>query len=187
MTVHALMAEQFALPSSHPPNSPRPARYGRGVTELQPGDAAPDFSLLDDTGSLVSLRSYRGRRVVVYFYPEAMTTGCTTEACDFRDALSQLNGVGVDVLAISPDPPEKLATFRAKESLTFPLLSDPDRAALTAYGAWGEKTLYGRTTVGVLRSTFVVDPTGHIERAYYRVKATGHVARLLRDLGLQPV
>jgi peroxiredoxin Q/BCP len=121
--------------------------------------------------------------VIVYFYPAAMTPGCTKQACDFRDSLASLNSAGITVLGISPDKPAKLARFREKEGLTFPLLSDPDHAALEAYGAWGEKKLYGKVTVGVIRSTFVVGPDGRIEKALYAVKATGHVARLRAEIG----
>jgi peroxiredoxin Q/BCP len=152
--------------------------------KLQPGDHAPDFSLPDADGTTVSLSDYAGRRVVVYFYPAAMTPGCTTQACDFRDSLSALAAAGVDVVGISPDQPAKLAKFRDAEGLTFPLLSDPDRAVLTAYGAYGEKTMYGKTVVGVIRSTFVVGADGTLEQAQYNVKAKGHVAKLRRDLGL---
>ncbi len=150
---------------------------------LAPGDQAPDFTLSDADGHPVSLSSYRGQRVIVYFYPAAMTPGCTKEACDFRDNLAGLNDAGIAVLGISPDQPAKLAKFRDKEGLTFPLLSDPDRAVLQAYGAYGEKKLYGKTTVGVIRSTFVIGADGVIERAMYGVKATGHVARLLTEVG----
>jgi thioredoxin-dependent peroxiredoxin len=147
---------------------------------LEPGDPAPDFTLLDADGQPVSLASYRGQRVIVYFYPAALTPGCTKEACDFRDNLAGLGGIAV--VGISPDQPSKLAKFRDKEGLTFPLLSDPDHAVLEAYGAYGEKKLYGKTTVGVIRSTFVIAADGTIERALYGVKATGHVARLLTDI-----
>ena len=150
---------------------------------LTPGDPAPDFTLPDADGHLVSLSSFRGQRVIVYFYPAAMTPGCTKEACDFRDNLAELGGQGIAVLGISPDQPAKLARFRDQEGLTFPLLSDPDHAVLEAYGAYGEKMLYGKKTVGVIRSTFVVGPAGGIEKAMYGVKATGHVARLLTDIG----
>jgi len=149
---------------------------------LAPGDPAPDFTLLDADGQPVSLSSYRGQRVIVYFYPAAMTPGCTKEACDFRDNLADLNDAGLAVLGISPDQPAKLAKFRDKEGLTFPLLSDPDRSALEAYGAYGEKKLYGKTTVGVIRSTFVIGADGQVEKALYGVKATGHVGRLRADL-----
>ena len=151
---------------------------------LAPGDAAPDFTLPDADGNEVSLSSLRGQRVVVYFYPAAMTPGCTTQACDFRDSLASLAAAGVAVLGISPDGPAKLAKFRDRDGLNFPLLSDQKREVLEAYGAYGEKMLYGKTTVGVIRSTFVVGPDGKIEHAYYGVKATGHVARLRKDLGI---
>jgi thioredoxin-dependent peroxiredoxin len=150
---------------------------------LAPGDPAPDFTLPDADGHPVSLSSFRGQRVIVYFYPAALTPGCTKEACDFRDNLADLNAQSVAVLGISPDQPSKLAKFRDKEGLTFPLLSDPDHAVLEAYGAYGEKVLYGKKTVGVIRSTFVIDPEGAIEKAMYGVKATGHVARLLTEIG----
>jgi len=155
-----------------------------GAARLSVGDLAPDFTLPDADGKQVSLASFRGRRVIVYFYPAASTPGCTKQACDFRDSLAELNDAGLDVLGISPDKPAKLVKFRDNEGLTFPLLSDPDRAVLGAYGAFGEKTLYGKKTVGVIRSTFVVDADGKIEKALYNVKATGHVAKLIRDLGL---
>jgi peroxiredoxin Q/BCP len=154
------------------------------MTRLAPGDTAPDFTLPDADGKDVSLSDFRGRRVVVYFYPAAMTPGCTTEACDFRDSLSSLAASGIDVVGISPDKPEKLAKFRERDSLTFPLLSDPSRSVLEAYGAYGEKTMYGKKVTGVIRSTFVVDADGKIEQAQYNVKATGHVAKLRRDLGV---
>ncbi|HTA01545.1 MAG TPA: thioredoxin-dependent thiol peroxidase [Streptosporangiaceae bacterium] len=151
---------------------------------LAPGDAAPDFSLPDADGNEVSLSSLRGQRVIIYFYPAAMTPGCTTQACDFRDSLSSLAAAGFAVLGISPDSPAKLAKFRARDGLTFPLLSDEKRAVLEAYGAYGEKMLYGKKSVGVIRSTFVVGPGGTIEQAQYAVKATGHVARLRKELGV---
>ena len=132
----------------------------------------------------MSLADYAGRRVIVYFYPAASTPGCTKEACDFRDSLATLNGAGIDVVGISPDAPAKLAKFRDEQGLTFPLLSDPDRETLNAWGAFGEKQLYGKTVTGVIRSTFVVGPDGAIERAMYNVKATGHVAKLRRDLSV---
>lgn len=153
-------------------------------TRLAPGQPAPDFSLTSDRGETVSLADFRGRRVLVYFYPAAMTPGCTKEACDFRDNLATFDDADVAVLGISPDKPEKLAKFRDKEGLTFPLLSDPDKGVMQAWGAWGEKTMYGKTTTGVIRSTFLVDADGKIEEAQYGVKATGHVGRLLRDLKL---
>jgi thioredoxin-dependent peroxiredoxin len=151
---------------------------------LEPGAAAPDFTLPDADGSLVSLSSLRGKRVIVYFYPAAMTPGCTKEACDFRDSLASLASSGFEVLGISPDSPAKLTKFRDRDGLTFPLLSDQDRGVLEAYGAYGEKTMYGKKTVGVIRSTFVIGPDGKVEQAYYGVKATGHVARLRKDLGV---
>ena len=151
---------------------------------LAPGDPAPEFTLPDADGQPVSLSSYRGQRVIVYFYPAAMTPGCTTEACDFRDSLADLNDAGLAVLGISPDPPAKLAKFRDRDSLTFPLLSDPGKAVLGAYGAYGEKMNYGKTIMGVIRSTFVIDADGKVEKAMYAVKATGHVDRLRKDLGI---
>jgi peroxiredoxin Q/BCP len=151
---------------------------------LAPGDLAPDFTLPDADGREVSLSSLRGQRVIIYFYPAAMTPGCTKQACDFRDSRGELSEAGFAVLGISPDAPAKLAKFAARDGLTFPLLSDPGREVLKAYGAFGEKMLYGKKSVGVIRSTFVVGADGRIERAYYGVKATGHVARLRKDLGV---
>lgn len=154
------------------------------TTRLSPGDTAPDFTLTSDTGELVSLAGLRGHKVIVYFYPAAMTPGCTTQACDFTDSLASLQGAGYRVLGISPDKPDTLARFRERDSLSITLLSDPDKATLTAYAAFGEKKLYGKTVQGVIRSTFVVDEQGRLELAQYNVKATGHVAKLRRDLGL---
>lgn len=154
------------------------------TTRLAPGDKAPAFSLPDADGKTVKLSDFKGRKVIVYFYPAALTPGCTKQACDFRDSLAELNGAGLDVVGISPDNPEKLAKFRDAEKLTFPLLSDPDRKVLTAYGAYGEKQMYGKTVTGVIRSTFVVDEKGRIAVAQYNVKATGHVAKLRRDLSV---
>jgi peroxiredoxin Q/BCP len=154
------------------------------TTRLQPGDPAPDFTLPTDTGETVTLSDLRGGQVIVYFYPAALTPGCTKQACDFSDNLDALKSEGYTVLGISPDKPEKLAKFREKEGLTITLLSDVDKQALLAYGAFGEKKLYGKVVEGVLRSTFVIDPDGKIEVAQYNVKATGHVAKLRRDLGL---
>jgi peroxiredoxin Q/BCP len=151
---------------------------------LAAGDPAPEFSLPTDTGEVLSLNKLRGKKVVLYAYPAAMTPGCTKQACDFRDSLASLTAAGYQVVGISPDPPAKLAKFRERDALTFPLVSDPDKAVLTAYGAFGEKQLYGRTVTGVIRSTFVIDEKGRIEKAMYNVKATGHVAKLRRDLGL---
>jgi peroxiredoxin Q/BCP len=151
---------------------------------LSAGDQAPDFTLPDADGNPVSLAGLRGQRVIVYFYPAASTPGCTKQACDFRDSLDRLKTEGFAVLGISPDAPAKLAKFRDKEGLTFPLLSDQDRSVLAAYGAYGEKKLYGKAVVGVIRSTFVIDAEGKVELAQYGVKATGHVAKLRRDLAL---
>ena len=149
---------------------------------LAVGDTAPDFTLTDDKGGSVSLSDFRGKKVVVYFYPKADTPGCTTEACDFRDSLTQLNDADIDVVGISPDKPEKLATFRENHDLTFPLLSDPEKETLVAYGAFGEKKNYGKVVQGVIRSTFLVDEEGKIALAQYNVKATGHVARIIKDV-----
>jgi len=151
---------------------------------LEPGAQAPQFTLPDADGKPVSLADYAGRKVIVYVYPAAMTPGCTKQACDFRDSLQSLAAAGFAVLGLSPDKPEKLAKFRERDAINFPLLSDVDRQVLEAYGAYGEKKLYGKTVVGVIRSTFVVDEAGKIEVAQYAVKATGHVAKLRRDLGL---
>jgi peroxiredoxin Q/BCP len=157
---------------------------GTSPARLQPGDPAPDFTLPDADGRPVALADLRGHRVVLYAYPAASTPGCTTQACDFRDRLEVFRTAGYAVLGLSPDPPPALARFRDAEGLTFPLLSDPDRSVLTAYGAYGEKQMYGKTVTGVIRSTFVIDADGAIEMAMYNVKATGHVAKLRRDLGL---
>jgi peroxiredoxin Q/BCP len=151
---------------------------------LSPGDSAPDFTLTSDTGDSVSLKDLRGQKVIVYFYPAAMTPGCTKEACDFTDNLASLKAAGYEVLGISPDKPEKLAKFRERDSLTITLLSDPDKSVMKSYAAYGLKKLYGKEVEGVIRSTFVVDEQGKIELAQYAVKATGHVAKLRRDLGL---
>ena len=151
---------------------------------LSPGDSAPDFTLTSDTGESVSLKDFRGQKVIVYFYPSAMTPGCTTQACDFSDNLASLKAAGFEVLGISKDSPEKLAKFRERDSLTITLLSDPDKSVLKAWGTWGPKKLYGKEVEGVIRSTFVVDEKGKIEIAQYNVKATGHVAKLRKDLGL---
>ena len=151
---------------------------------LVKGDTAPDFSLLDSNGKTVSLGDFRGSKTVVYFYPAAMTPGCTTEACDFRDNLNSLRSAGYTVLGISKDEPAKLAEFAEQENLNFPLLSDADLAVHNAYGAYGEKSLYGKTVTGVLRSTFVVDEDGSVLLPLYNVKATGHVASLRKKLGI---
>jgi thioredoxin-dependent peroxiredoxin len=154
------------------------------MDRLSPGDPAPDFTLPSDAGDEVSLSELRGKKVIVYFYPAAMTPGCTKQACDFTDSLDSLRGAGYEVLGISPDAPTKLAKFREKDGLTIRLLSDADKSVMTAYGAFGEKKLYGKVVNGVIRSTFVVDEEGRIEVAQYNVKATGHVAKLRRDLAL---
>ena len=154
------------------------------TARLSPGDPAPDFTLPTDDDRSITLSELRGGRVIVYFYPAAMTPGCTKQACDFTDSLSSLQAAGYEVVGISKDKPAKLAKFREHDHLTIPLLSDEDLAVHTAYGAWGEKKLYGKTVEGVIRSTFVVDEEGRIELAQYNVKATGHVAKLRRDLGL---
>jgi len=151
---------------------------------LSPGDTAPDFTLPTDSGDEVSLSGLRGRKVIVYFYPAAMTAGCTTQACDFTESLESLQGAGYEVVGISPDKPAKLAKFRERDALSITLGSDEDLAVHRAYGAYGEKKLYGKVVEGVLRSTFVVDETGAVEQAQYNVKAKGHVAKLRRDLGL---
>jgi peroxiredoxin len=151
---------------------------------LQPGDPAPEFSLPTPDGDEVSLQSLRGGKVILYFYPAAMTPGCTTEACDFRDNLGSLRGAGYTVLGISPDDLQQLAQFREQEALTYSLLADRDYAVCEAYGALGEKQLDGRTVTGVIRSTFVLDAEGRVETAMYGVQATGHVAELRRTLAL---
>ncbi|MET7637712.1 thioredoxin-dependent thiol peroxidase [Streptomyces sp. NPDC005438] len=151
---------------------------------LQPGDTAPEFTLPDADGTPVSLADHKGRKVIVYFYPAALTPGCTKQACDFTDNLQLLADAGYDVIGVSPDKPEKLAKFREQESLKVTLVGDPEKKVLEAYGAFGEKKLYGKVVTGVIRSTVVVDEEGRVERALYNVKATGHVAKLLRDLGV---
>lgn len=149
---------------------------------LEPGTAAPDFTLQDQDGSSVSLADLRGTKTILYFYPAAMTPGCTTQACDFRDSIASLEGAGYRVIGISRDEPATLAQFRERDGLTFTLLSDPDHAVHTAYGVWGEKMNYGKVVEGVIRSTFVLDEDGIITHAQYNVKATGHVARLRKTL-----
>ena len=151
---------------------------------LSPGDTAPDFTLSTDGGDEVSLSGLRGRKVIVYFYPAAMTAGCTKQACDFTESLESLQAAGYEVVGISPDKPAKLAKFRERDGLTITLLSDPEKETLTAYGAFGEKKLYGKVVQGVIRSTVVVGEDGRVEVAQYNVKATGHVAKLRKDLGL---
>ena len=151
---------------------------------LEAGAAAPAFTLTDQHGASVSLADLKGQKVILYFYPEAMTPGCTTQACDFRDNLNSLKSAGYAVLGVSRDKPEKLAKFENVDQLNFPLLSDPDRAVHELYGVWGEKSMYGKTVVGVIRSTFVIDENGVITMPLYNVKATGHVASLRKKLGL---
>jgi peroxiredoxin Q/BCP len=157
---------------------------GPPVPKLEPGQSAPDFTLPAADGSSVSLADYRGRPVIVYFYPAAMTPGCTKQACDFRDSLEALQASGYAVVGISPDKPAKLASFVERDALTFPLLSDPDHQVLEAWGAWGEKSLYGKKVTGVIRSTVVVDADGAVQLAKYNVKATGHVTALRKALGI---
>ena len=154
------------------------------MTTLQPGTPAPDFTLVDQDGDDVSLHDLRGRNVILFFYPAAMTPGCTTEACDFRDSLAPLQAAGYTVLGISRDLPEKLERFRQRDGLTYDLLSDPDHSVHDAYGAWGEKVNYGKVVEGVIRSTFVIDAEGRIEHALYNVRATGHVARVRTLVGV---
>jgi peroxiredoxin Q/BCP len=154
------------------------------TSRLSPGDAAPDFDLPTDDGGKVHLSDLRGGRVIVYFYPAAMTPGCTKQACDFSDNIASLKSAGYTVVGISPDKPEKLAKFRERDGLTITLASDADKSVMTAYGAYGEKKLYGKVVQGVIRSTLVIDEQGKVELAQYNVKATGHVAKLRRDLGL---
>lgn len=149
---------------------------------LESGDKAPAFALLDDTGKTVKLADFKGKRVLLYAYPAAMTPGCTKQACDFRDNLKAFSKQDLVIIGISPDKPEKLAKFRERDDLTFTLVSDPDKSVLASYGAFGEKMMYGKTVTGVIRSTFVIDAKGKIEQAFYNVKATGHVAKLMRDL-----
>ncbi|WP_193071500.1 thioredoxin-dependent thiol peroxidase [Brevibacterium sp. FME37] len=154
------------------------------MPRLSVGDTAPDFTLSNQDGKSVSLSKFKGQRVVVYFYPAAMTPGCTTEACDFRDSLSALSAAGLVVLGISPDKPEKLKKFAEKEGLNFDLLSDPDKTMMEEWGAFGEKKNYGKVVQGVIRSTLVIDAEGNVELAQYNVKATGHVARVRKALGI---
>ncbi|KAA0978609.1 thioredoxin-dependent thiol peroxidase [Paeniglutamicibacter gangotriensis] len=155
------------------------------AVRLAAGDQAPDFTLTDARGHELALSSLRGKKTIVYFYPAASTPGCTKQACDFRDSLDSLTSAGYQVVGISPDAPAKLAKFTAKEELTFPLLADEDHAVAAAYGAWGEKKNYGRTYEGLIRSTIVLDEHGVVEVAQYNVRATGHVTKLRRDLGLE--
>ncbi|MFC9425353.1 thioredoxin-dependent thiol peroxidase [Streptomyces sp. NPDC056987] len=151
---------------------------------LTPGDTAPAFTLPDADGKDVSLADHKGRKVIVYFYPAALTPGCTKQACDFTDNLDLLAGAGYDVIGVSPDKPEKLAKFRDQESLKVTLVGDPSKQILESYGAFGEKKMYGKTVTGVIRSTIVVDEQGKVEHAFYNVRATGHVAKIIKDLGI---
>ena len=152
------------------------------MTRLAPGDTAPDFTLPTADGGTLTLSDLRGQHVIVYFYPAAMTPGCTTQACDFRDSLAALTTKGYAVVGVSPDPVGKLAAFVERDHLTYPLVSDADKRVLMAWGAFGDRVLYGKTVTGVIRSTVVVDPEGKVEVAQYNVKAAGHVARLRREL-----
>jgi peroxiredoxin Q/BCP len=163
---------------------PTPEDHVNDAVRLQPGDAAPDFTLSDDAGDRFTLSAMRGRRMILYAYPKAMTPGCTTQACDFSDSLDALQAAGFVVAGISPDDPAALARFRERDRLTIALLSDPTKQVLRAYGAYGKKKLYGSVIDGVIRSTFVIDGDGRIEVAQYNVKATGHVAKLRRELGV---
>jgi peroxiredoxin Q/BCP len=152
--------------------------------KLEPGTKAPNWKLPTADGKTLALSDLQGKKIILYAYPAAMTPGCTTQACDFRDSLASLGSAGYQVVGISPDSPAKLAKFVERDALTFPLVSDEDKSVLMAYGAWGEKKNYGKTFMGVIRSTFVIDEKGMIEHAFYNVRATGHVAKLRRDLGL---
>ncbi|WP_326736406.1 thioredoxin-dependent thiol peroxidase [Streptomyces sp. NBC_01022] len=151
---------------------------------LKTGDTAPAFTLPDADGNDVSLADHKGRKVIVYFYPRALTPGCTKQACDFTDNLDLLTAAGYDVIGVSPDKPEKLAKFRDEENLKVTLVGDPTKETLEAYGAFGEKKNYGKTVMGVIRSTIVVDENGKVEHAFYNVRATGHVAKIIKDLGI---
>ena len=175
--------------SKKAPAKKAPAKQAATATapaagRLAPGDKAPAVTLTSGSGEQVSLKDFAGEKVILFAYPAAMTPGCTKEACDFRDSLAPLQAAGFHVIGISPDAPAKLAKFADRDGLTYPLLSDPDKSVLTAYGAFGEKKMYGRTVTGVIRSTFVIDPKGVIDQAQYNVRATGHVAKLRKDLGV---
>lgn len=154
------------------------------MPQLAVGESAPDFTLNAADGSPVTLSLLRGQHVIVYFYPAAMTPGCTKQACDFRDSLDALHAAGFTVLGISPDKPGKLVRFADRDGITFPLLSDPEHEVMERWGAWGEKSLYGKKVIGVIRSTVVIAPDGAVQLARYNVKATGHVASLRKALGL---
>ncbi len=153
------------------------------MARLAKGDEAPDFTLPDQDGEPVSLADFAGRRVVVYFYPKDDTPGCTKEACQFNDSLPDFSGLGVEVLGVSADPAASHRRFRERHGLTLRLLTDADHAVMERYGAWGEKTLYGRTSTGVIRSTFLIGPDGRIEQAWYNVRADGHAAKVLEAVG----
>lgn len=155
-------------------------------SRLEIGDTAPDFSLPDAEENTVSLKDFIGRKTIIYFYPKASTPGCTNQACDFRDNIASLQSHGYAVVGISPDATSALAKFTSKENLNFPLLSDEDHAVAESYGAWGEKKNYGKTYVGLIRSTIVIDENGLVEVAQYNVRAKGHVAKLRKDLGIDP-
>ena len=155
------------------------------TNRLNPGDTAPAFSLPDAEGNTISLADYAGQKVIVYFYPKAMTPGCTTQACDFRDRMERFTADGYTVIGISPDPVDKLDKFTEKEDLNFPLLGDEDHTVAETYGAWGEKKNYGKVYEGLIRSTIVIDEDGKVTEAQYNVRAKGHVDKLRRDLGLE--
>ena len=154
------------------------------MNHVTTGDKAPAFTLIDQNGEKVKLSNFKGQRVILYFYPAAMTPGCTKQACDFSDNLNTFKDEGYSIVGISPDPPEKLQQFTELESIGFTLLSDPTKETMSAYGAFGEKKLYGKTVIGVIRSTFVINEKGVIEQAFRNVKATGHVAKMMRELAL---
>jgi len=153
------------------------------MAKLEAGGKAPDFSLPDQDGKSVALKDFKGAPVVVYFYPADDTPGCTKEACQFNENLSAFSRASATVVGISPDGAEKHTKFRTKYGLTFPLLSDPSHGVMEAYGAWGEKTMYGKKTTGTIRSTFLIDAKGTIARAWYNVRADGHAAKVLEELG----
>lgn len=155
------------------------------TNRLNPGDTAPDFALPNADGNMVSLADYAGQKVIVYFYPKAMTPGCTTQACDFRDRMERFTADGYAVIGISPDPVDKLDKFTEEEDLNFPVLADEDHQVAEAYGAWGEKNNYGKVSEGLIRSTIVIDEDGKVTEAQYNVRAKGHVDKLRRDLGLE--
>ncbi len=154
------------------------------MTRLKPGDAAPAFSLEDQHGRLVNLSDFAGRKLLVYFYPQADTSGCTVQSCAVRDAREDLSEVGVDVVGISPDEPEDQAAFDTKFSLGFPLLADRGHAVADAWGVWGEKVNYGRAYTGIIRSSFIVDEQGRIEQAFYKVSPKDTVPRARKALAV---